>query len=565
MSTPLRNRIKEIRTVKGRELKPHPKNWRQHPTEQASAMRGLLDSVGQVDILRAVETPDGLVLVDGHLRSELSPDADWKVAILDLSPAEMAMVLATFDPVGAMAKADEEKLTALLAEIETDSAEVQKLLDEIADLEDAAERDGKTIDLSPTYGVIIHVPDEKSQRELLATADEAGFDATAILTGLVEPTKVEAPSPPVPAGVTVIERKAKIKRTVRVRQVEGMFDLPASKESKRRWELKLELPDDWNVGLIVGPSGSGKSTLAREWFPEALACEWKWPTDAAVVDGFPAELPIAEVTGLLSSVGFSSPPGWVKPFHVLSNGEQFRVNLARSLAEQPALAVIDEFTSVVDRTVAKVGSHAAQKAVRASGRRLVAVTCHYDVAEWLQPDWIFDMQTGKIARGSLRRRPELAVTVRRVGRDWWQTFREHHYLSAAHSKLATCFLAEVNSRPAAFCSVIHRMGIGACWATHRLVTLPDFQGVGLGNALHELVAGMYVTRGKSFHLTSSHPSMVAHCSRSRSWQLRGRAVGSINVPSAEARFSAGSAGRITTTFRYVGPKLVEEARRLGVT
>lgn len=559
----IRDRIREFRTVKGRDLLPNPLNWRVHPPAQADAVRGLLTEVGQVDVLRAVETPEGLMLVDGHLRGAIAPDSDWRVAVLDLTPEEMKLVLATFDPVGAMAEADHAKLETLLAEIEVESKELAALLEELGDAGGDDADKGAALDLSPTYGVLIHVPDEESQRMLLRTADDSGFDASAILTGLIEPPKHEEPPPPVPAGTTVIQRTSTIKRSVRVRQVEGMFDLPKSAKSTRRWELKLDLPEQWHVGLIVGPSGSGKSTLAKEWFGAALVTGYDWPAEAAIVDAFPEGMSIAEVTALLSSVGFSSPPGWVRPFHILSNGEQFRVTLARSLAEQPALAVIDEFTSVVDRTVAKVGSHAAQKAVRASGRRLVAVTCHYDVIEWLQPDWTLDMQTGAFARRSLQRRPEVQVVVRRIGRNWWPTFREHHYLSHSLARSVSCFLAEVEDRPSAFCAVIHQKGKAPSYRTHRLVTLPDFQGLGVGHALHEFVAGMFACRDKPYSLTSSHPAMIAHCARSKLWRFRDRGM---NQPYRvePGRTTAGSAGRMTTSFKYVGPKLVDDAKRFGL-
>ena len=87
----------------------------------------------------------------------------------------------------------------------------------------------------------------------------------------------------------------------------------------------------------------------------------------------------------MSSVGFSSPPSWVRPYHVLSNGEQFRVDIARTLSEKPQLAIVDEFTSVVDRTVAQIGSSAIQKTVRRRGQKFIAVSCHYDIVKWLEP------------------------------------------------------------------------------------------------------------------------------------------------------------------------------------
>lgn len=77
---------------------------------------------------------------------------------------------------------------------------------------------------------------------------------------------------------------------------------------------------------------------------------------------------IKDIVGLLSSVGFSSPPSWVRPFRVLSTGEQFRVTMARTLAEMPDLAVVDEFTSVVDRTVARPGYNVAMASRSVSER-----------------------------------------------------------------------------------------------------------------------------------------------------------------------------------------------------
>src|SRR6185369_3509378 len=109
----------------------------------------------------------------------------------------------------------------------------------------------------------------------------------------------------------------------------------------------------------------------------------------AVVEAFPPALGIKDIALLLSSVGFSSPPAWLRPFHLLSTGEQFRVSLALLLAhaQRGSRVVCDEFTSVVDRTVAQIGSAALARTVRARGRQFIAVTCHEDVEEWLRPDW----------------------------------------------------------------------------------------------------------------------------------------------------------------------------------
>jgi ABC-type lipoprotein export system ATPase subunit len=168
----------------------------------------------------------------------------------------------------------------------------------------------------------------------------------------------------------------------RLQQVRGIFDLASSATSRLEWNVALPLAvKRWHVGLIVGPSGCGKSTIACQlWREEMQAIErLSWLADASILDGFRKTMPVSDVVALLSSVGFASPPAWLHLFRVQSTGQQFRVALARLLAEHRGLVVFDEYTSVVDRTVAQVGSHALQKTVRARGQQFIAVTYHEDV------------------------------------------------------------------------------------------------------------------------------------------------------------------------------------------
>jgi len=222
----------------------------------------------------------------------------------------------------------------------------------------------------------------------------------------------------------------------RVQQVAGMFDVPLEAKAVERFQVELPTDaGDWQIGLIVGPSGSGKSTVARRAFAQELYRESTWPEDRAVIDCF-GELPVRHVVELFTAVGFGSPPSWVKPYQVLSCGERFRCDLAKALArsQEPGvrsqgsergslnpdsrllnpLVVFDEFTSVVDRTVAKVCSAAIAKGIRRGNLRVrfVAVTCHYDVAEWLEPDWVLDMATSELQRRRLRR-PAIELEIHR--------------------------------------------------------------------------------------------------------------------------------------------------------
>ena len=353
----------------------------------------------------------------------------------------------------------------------------------------------------------------------------------------------------------------------RVRQVAGIFDVTLPDKCEERF--KVEVPggeENWQIGVIVGPSGSGKSTVARQAFGDQMHVAGEWPTDRAVVDGF-GDLPIREIVGALTAVGFSSPPSWIKPYAVLSNGEKFRCDLARALLDdRTPITVFDEFTSLVDRTVAKIGSAAVAKAIRGGriNRRFVAVTCHYDVVPWLEPDWVVDMASQSLARGRLCR-PQIELEIRRVDRSWWPLFKRHHYLSSELHPAAACFVGFVDNSPATFTAVLsfpHPTRSG--WREHRTVCLPDFQGIGLGNAMSEFVAGVYRSTGKPYYSTTSHPSMIRHRCRSPLWRVT-RPPRTMTSTHQDRRMAAsGSAGRLTGGFEFVGPRRDEDARRLGV-
>jgi DNA modification methylase len=126
---PIRDRIRELRRVRARDLKPNPKNWRKHPRAQAAALRGLLTEIGYADALLVRELSDGsLMIIDGHLRAETTPDSIVPVLILDVTEEEAEKLLLTLDPLAALAESDVERMTALLKTVKTDSEPVQELL-----------------------------------------------------------------------------------------------------------------------------------------------------------------------------------------------------------------------------------------------------------------------------------------------------------------------------------------------------------------------------------------------------------------------------------------------------
>ena len=128
----IRNRIKELRQVRASELLPNPRNWRRHPTGQADALRGALAEIGYADALIAYETDEGLMLIDGHLRAETTPDMEVPVLVTDLDEGEANKLLMTLDPLAAMASADTDIFDALRQVTTVESDALQEMLDAIA-------------------------------------------------------------------------------------------------------------------------------------------------------------------------------------------------------------------------------------------------------------------------------------------------------------------------------------------------------------------------------------------------------------------------------------------------
>jgi ABC-type ATPase with predicted acetyltransferase domain len=294
-----------------------------------------------------------------------------------------------------------------------------------------------------------------------------------------------------------------------------------------------------------------------------------WPADRAVVDSF-GDLSVRHVVDLFTAVGFGSPPSWIKPFQVLSNGERFRCDLARALgtglgtgnwgsrqppapSPQPPLVVFDEFTSVVDRTVAKVCSAAIAKGIRRGSLqcRFVAVTCHYDIADWLEPDWILDMATCELSRRRLRR-PAIKLEIHRCGLAAWQMFKRHHYLSGSLAPGARCYLTTWEGIPVNFCATLPLIAKKNHRRFTRIVTLPDYQGIGIGMRAVAAVAELHRAEGLRINVTSSHPALIRHCRQSPLWRTVNVKKSGGSGRSAAFRNYRNAAGRAVVSFEYMG-------------
>jgi hypothetical protein len=182
----IRDRIKELRRVPASQLQPNPKNWRTHPPAQQDSLKAVLAEVGYADALLARETPDGgLMLIDGHLRAETTPDQEVPVLILDVDEAEADKLLATLDPLAAMAQADDAKLADLVLCVKTGSAALENMLTRLVADARAVPTPEPAADSKPNletrFAVVVDCESEQQQLELLEQFERTGLRCRALV------------------------------------------------------------------------------------------------------------------------------------------------------------------------------------------------------------------------------------------------------------------------------------------------------------------------------------------------------------------------------------------------
>lgn len=342
----------------------------------------------------------------------------------------------------------------------------------------------------------------------------------------------------------------------------SFFDVPFSDKSKVTINNNLELPNDWQIGLIYGPSGSGKTTILNTLGQQK---ENTWDSNKSIISNF-YPIDFEEASKVLCAVGLSSIPVWFRPFHLLSNGEQFRANLARILIEESDIHLIDEYSSVVDRTVAKSASFSISKWIRNKpNKRVVFASCHEDIIEWLQPDWIYNPLEGKtiLPRGCLQR-PQIELKIFRAKYTAWDLFKQYHYLSADLNKAAKCFVAFWNDRAVAINATLAfpHPTVKNAWRGSRTVVLPDYQGLGIGSRLSDHIGSMVVSNNGRYFSKTIHPSMIFYRLKSPNWKetTHSRKARSPSNHSMLAR-NWNATDRFCYAFEYVGsPSSNDEAK-----
>jgi GNAT superfamily N-acetyltransferase len=336
-------------------------------------------------------------------------------------------------------------------------------------------------------------------------------------------------------------------------QVEGMFDVPQVRASSVEWELPDELVQlsaqsfeandiadpgyvrsAWNVGLIVGPSGSGKTTVARALWPDAFGAELDWPEDRSVLDAFDPSMSVKDVVGLLNAVGFGSPPSWLRPFHVLSTGEQFRATLARLLATD---ADPDRHGRV--HVAGLIGG--SLRSARTRSRRPCAAPASASSPSRPTKTCCLAATRLGLPAGLQRLRVEASSTPPRARfdvagceRDVWRALSPSSLSERRPARRGSLLRAvDYEDEPVAFCAVYKfpHPKVKNIMTIHRIVVLPDWQGIGLGGGSASQSARRQKAYGYRTRITLAHPTLIRSMAASDLWKLDGRA----NAPSRSAK------------------------------
>jgi ABC-type Mn2+/Zn2+ transport system ATPase subunit len=267
------------------------------------------------------------------------------------------------------------------------------------------------------------------------------------------------------------------------------LDIDQSKKAIHHFKVSADIESPFNIGLIVGASGSGKTTFAKNIFGENCFKEILDPNQP-VIDQFPDHFEYEECAAMLAGVGLTAVACWIRPAYTLSNGQRARAECALQMAQNADnMIVIDEWTSVVDRTVAKVMSHCIAKHARKTNKKIVLLSCHYDVADWLNPDWVIDCNKQEyVNRRSLwqdfKRTEQLQFDIKEVDSKSWKYFSKYHYLSdrlpGGHIKTFGLFHGQDQIGFQCFANYVPHRGGKMKMHSNRTVIHPDYAGLGMG-------------------------------------------------------------------------------------
>lgn len=342
------------------------------------------------------------------------------------------------------------------------------------------------------------------------------------------------------------------------------LDIDVKKKARHHLKIDADIPDTWNIGIIYGASGSGKTTLVKKMFGEDVF-DSPLRQDVPIINQLPEELGYEECARLLNGIGLNSVPCWIRPVYTLSNGQRARAEAVLLMCQDKEIVCIDEWTSVVDRTVARAMSHCMQKFAKNNNKKIILCTCHYDIIEWLNPDWLVDCNKQEFIKRQqaeffFSERDKIKIDIRPGYKESWRYFSKYHYLSdqLPKGRIYTfgVFIDDNQIGFQCFANYVpQRKGQQVIYHFNRIVVHPDYQGFGIGmrviNITSEYMARKYGYRimGK-FSSTPVYKAMI----KDSKWRFLKtiRTMGKMNQGDITKRKNFREYGSTSYSFEYIG-------------
>lgn len=347
------------------------------------------------------------------------------------------------------------------------------------------------------------------------------------------------------------------------------LDIDAKQKSTHHLHIeRVNIPNEWNVGLVYGASGSGKTTLAKHLFGENIFSSIL-NEDEPIINQLPSSLTYDECASILNGIGLNSVPCWIRPVKTLSNGQRARAEAALLMTKNEEIVFIDEWTSVVDRTVAKAMSLCIAKFAKKHNKKIVLLSCHYDILEWLQPDWLIDCnkQQFHLPEGDtffFEEREELEFTIEEVNASTWKFFSKFHYLSERlPAGLNYMYGLFHNGNQIGFQCFSNYTPHGdktkkIIYHSNRTVIHPDYNGLGLGIKLINETTKLFKEK-KDCRVMAKFSAMPVFRAMKKQtcWKFLGeqRLMGKMQKGKTMSRSGGFREGGIRTfSFEYIGEK-----------
>ena len=355
-----------------------------------------------------------------------------------------------------------------------------------------------------------------------------------------------------------IIREQRPAKTFRVASVMGTYDLQTENVTEH-FEGDIDLPAEWNIGLIVGHSGTGKTTIARELFADSIVDQMQY-THESILDDMPRECTTEQICKALNSVGFSAPPQLAE---ILLRTFERREDALRHSTRNARTARNVRVRRIHFRRRSR---RSADRIVRTTEsdqtRRKEVRRCDVSLRRRTVAHARLDLQHGHNAvsdhgsRSSKKNRPEIKIDIfeTRQKQHYWRIFRKYHYLNHSFNEAAHVYIATVNGSLAAMVAVLAfpHPKTKNIWREHRIVVLPDYQGIGISRHLTDFIAQRYKDAGNRYICATSHTVLIMSRKSNPNWITTriGRAAGVSK--SKKRQVNVTSHARITASFEYIG-------------